>query len=182
MKTRQKTRRKPKRKRKRKARKVVTSFQSEREPQAYLRNINGTFVLFRKSAGYKGARAIIYSGKLAQSCNKPLAVAKYLFEEIRINPSVGWRLLEQECKFPSVNEKGYLPKMMQKVGEYLEEGQPMFAKIDHDIADIVNQHPQYTIKETASALVKQNPEQYAKRKWKTLTRRVERLLENFPKQ
>jgi len=155
---------------------------AEPEPQAYLREINGAFVLFRKSAGYKGARAILYSGKLAQSCNKPLAVAKYLFEEIRINPSVGWRLLEQECKFPAGNEKGYLPKMLQKVGEYLEDQHQVFDKKDYQIVEIVNQHPHYTIKEITFELSKQYPEQkWTERKLKTLARRVQRLLENVPR-
>jgi hypothetical protein len=146
------------------------------EPQAYLRDINGTLVLFRKSAGYAGERAILYSGKLDKSCSKPLAVAKYLFEEIRINPSAGWRLLEQECKFPAGNEKGYLPKMMQKVGEYLEAQQPVFAEMDRKIVDIVNQHRDYTIKEIAAELDKQFPG----RKFDTLEKRVRRLLKNVP--
>ena len=159
----------------------VTRKKHERKKkplQAYLLDINGTFVLCRKSAAYAGERAILYSGKLDKSCSKPLAVAKYLFEEIRINPSVGWRLLEQECKFPAGNEKGYLPKMMQKVGEYLEDQQPVFAKMDHKIVDIVNQHPDFTIKQITAELDKQ----YPGRKFETLARRVQRLLKNVPRQ
>jgi hypothetical protein len=152
------------------------------EPEPHLCEIHGEFVLMRKSAGYKGARAILYAGKLVQGCNKPLAVAKYLAEEIRLNPSVGWRLLKQECKFPAENEKGYLPKMLKALGKLLEDQQQVFDKKDHQIVELKSQHPHYTNWEITSELSKQYPEQkWPEQKLKTLLRRVERLLKDVPR-
>jgi hypothetical protein len=152
----------------------------KREPEkAYVRNINGTFVLFTKFAGYRGTRAILYSGKLDMVWSKPLAAAKCLAEIIRTNPSAGWRLLRQVVEWRR-NEKGYLPKMMQKLGEYLEDQDQVFDKKDYQIIDIVQQHPDFTIKEITFELSKQYPEQkWTEQKLKTLARRVQRLLENF---
>jgi hypothetical protein len=123
----------------------------------------------------RSGRTILYSGKLDQIWGTPLGAAKWLAEEIRANPSVGWRLVEQERKLRR-NVKGYLPKMMRKLGEYLEDEQAVFDQVDYKIIDIVEQHPDYTIKEITAAL----SEDFPKRKWAALTRRVQRLLENVP--
>jgi hypothetical protein len=121
------------------------------------------------------ARGILYSGKLDQTWGKPLATAKWLAEELRFNPSVGVRLLEQQVAL-RWKTPGYLSKMFKDLDNYLQAQQPVFDKLDYTIVDIVDQHPHYTIKQITSAL----SEQYPERKWNALTRRVQRLLKNVP--
>jgi hypothetical protein len=125
-------------------------------------------------------KAILYSGKLAQSWNKPLTVAKYLAEELRANPPYGAALLMKEVLW-HWDVEGFVPKMLETLITYLKDQQPVFGKIDYQIADIVEQHPDYTISQITSTLIEQNPKQYAKQKRETLERRVQRLLENFPR-
>ena len=119
-------------------------------------------------------KGILYWGKFDKIWGKPLGMAKWLAEGIRANPSVGWQMVEEERKLRR-HEKGYLPKMMQKLGEYLEDEQPVFKPMDHAIADIVQRHPDYTIKQITSELSKQYPNQ-----WDALEKRVQRLLKDVP--
>jgi hypothetical protein len=157
------------------------------------REKDGTFVLFRKLVGprrsvlegwtgtHSYARAILYSGKLVQYPDSTLAVAKYLAEEIRTDPPTGWRLVAQQVKRRR-NVKGFVPKMLKALGEYLEDEQLVFNKMDSQIADIVAQHPDYTVKEITFELSKKYPEQkWTEQKLKTLARRVQRLLKNVPR-
>jgi hypothetical protein len=138
--------------------------------------LGSRLTLVRRKGPVWSAKTILYCGKLDRILGKPLGTAKLIAEEIRTNPSVGWRLLEQEWKLRR-NVKGYLPKMMQKLGEYLEDEQPLFDEVDYKIVDIVNQHPELTIKEITSELSKQFPE----RKWGALTRSVQRLVKDVPR-
>ena len=120
------------------------------------------------------AKTILYSGKLDKIWGTPLGAAKWIAEEIRTNPSVGWRLLRQEVELRR-NVKGYLPKMMQKLGEYLEQQQPVFDQVDYDIVDIVQKNPDYTIKQITTA-VWDPKEKWTEEKWDALEKRVRRLL------
>jgi hypothetical protein len=120
-------------------------------------------------------KTILYSGKLARIWGTPLSAAKLLAEELRHSPSVGARLLAQEILL-RWNVKGFVPKMFKALGKYLEDPQPVFDQVDYKIIHIVEQHPQFTIKQITSAL----NEQYPRRKWDTLEKRVRRLLKNSP--
>ena len=158
----------------------VTRKKHERKKkplQAYLLDINGTFVLCRKSAAYAGERAILYSGKLDKTWSKPLAVAKYLSKKFALTRRSDGGYWSKSASSPR-GTKRISPQNVQKVGKYLEDQQPVFAKMDHKIVDIVNQHPDFTIKEITAELDKQ----YPGRKFETLARRVQRLLKNVPRQ
>jgi hypothetical protein len=181
---------------------------AEPEPQTYLREINGTFVLFRGfPPGAKlsaqqleaerrlalqrifpslprrsvPAKTILYCGKLDQIWGSPLGAAKWIAEEIRTDPWVGWRLLAQQEKL-HWKEKGYILKMWRALSKYLADQKPLFGEMDYQIADIVQQHPDYTIKQITSALYEQDPKRkWDEREWETLEKRVRRLLKNFPR-
>jgi hypothetical protein len=135
--------------------------------------LGSRLTLVRRKGQVLSAKDILYCGKLDRILGTPLGTAKLIAEEIRTNPPVGWRLLAQEVDLRR-NVKGYLPQMMQKLGEYLENQQPLFDEVDYKIVDIVNQHPELTIKEITSELSKQFPE----RKWDALTRCVQRLVKD----
>jgi hypothetical protein len=120
----------------------------------------------------RSAKTILYSGKLDKTWGKPLGKAKWLAEELRANPSVGVRLLEQEVVL-HWKTPGYLAKMFNLLDEYLADSQPVFDKVDYKIANIAAQHPDYTIKQITSDLAKQ----YPKREWDTLEKCVRRLLQ-----
>jgi hypothetical protein len=122
------------------------------------------------------ARAILYFGKFVPNRDKPGAVARYLAEELRAFPPYGARSLARIVEL-RWNVKGFVPKMLKALGKYLKDGQPMFDKMDYAILDIVVQHPLYAIKEITAAL----SEQYPKRKFDTLEKRVRRLLKNVPR-
>jgi len=125
-------------------------------------------------------RGILYWGRRVQTLVTPLAVAKVLAEELRVNPSVGAQLLMKVVQGRR-NVKGFVPRIMKLLGEYLEAEQPVFDKMDYQIVDIVQQHPDYTIKEITFELSKEYPEEkWTERKLKTLARRVQRFLENVP--
>jgi hypothetical protein len=187
---------------------IKEAAEPEAQEQDYVRDVDGTFVFFHgflpgaklserqleaerrrlsqrvfptsPRRPVRDAKTSLYLGKLDRIWGKPLAAVKWIAEEIRTNPSVGWRLLEQQCKLRG-NVKGFVPKMLKALGKCLEDEQPVFDKMDYQIVDIVQQHPDYTIKEITSAV----SEQYPERKWtepklKTLARRVQRLLKHDP--
>jgi hypothetical protein len=182
----------------------VENISGHKKPQDMSREIKETFLVFQKTGTGPSEqqlqaerlflrvleglpqrtdtypKAILYSGKLAQSWNKPLTVAKYLAEELRANPPYGAALLMKEVLW-HWNVEGFVSKMLEALITYLKDQQTVFAKIDYQIADIVQRYPNYTISEITSTLVEENPKQYAKQKRKTLERRVQRLLENFPR-
>ena len=176
--------------------------------QTYLRETGGTFVLFRGfPPGAKlseqqlqaerrrvlqrifptlprravPAKTILYCGKLDQIWGSPLGAAKWIAEEIRTDPWVGWQLLAQQEKL-HWKEKGYILKMWRALSKYLADQKPLFGEMDYQIADIVQQHPDYTIKQITSALYEQDPKRkWDEREWERLEKRVRRLLKNFPR-
>jgi hypothetical protein len=154
----------------------------EAEPGPYdgLWESYGNKVPFWKFAASRDARSIIYDAKLGPIWDKPLAVAKYLAEELRANLPHGVDLLGREVEL-HWKEKGFVPKMLLALSTYVKDEQPMFDKMDYKIAEIVQQHPYYTIKEITFAVSKQYPERkWTERKLKTLARRVQRLVKNGP--
>jgi hypothetical protein len=153
---------------------------SEEQLQAERRRLKQRITRRLPRGPIRCGKTILYSGKLDQIWGTPLGSAKWIAEEIRTNPSVGWRLFEQEVQLRR-NEKGYVSKMVKALVKYLEDQQPMFDQVDYQLVDIVEQNPQYTIKEITYALSKKYPEQkWTEQKLKTLARRVQRLLENVP--
>jgi len=178
---------------------------TEAKPQDYVRDIDGTFVGFhgflpgaklsaqqlqevRRLAlqrvfprlprhPVRDAKTSLYTGKLDKIWGSPLAVAKILAEELRTNPWVGFQRLAKEVQW-HWNIKGFVPKMLKLLGKYLEEERSVFDQVDYDIVDIVNQHPDYTIKQITSEL--KGRKEYRKQKWGTLTKRVQRLLKHDP--
>jgi hypothetical protein len=127
------------------------------------------------------AKTTLYCGKLDQIWGSPLGAAKWIAEEIRTDPWGGWRLLAQEEKL-HWKEKGYVLKMWRALSKYLADQKPLFGEMDYQIADIVQQHPDYTIKQITSALYEQDPKRkWDEREWETLEKRVRRLLKNFPR-
>ena len=89
-------------------------------------------------------RDILYYGKLLQMWDSPKAVAKYLAEELRVSPfGAGAEELKKMVQ-NRWNVPGFVPKMLKLLGEYLEDQQPVFDKVDYAIVDIVDQHPHFT--------------------------------------
>jgi hypothetical protein len=183
---------------------------AEAKPQDYVRDIDGTFVGFHgflpgaklseqqlqaerrrvlqrslfpplPRRPVRSAKTILYCGKLDQIWGSPLGAAKWIAEEIRTDPWVGWRLLAQQEKL-HWKEKGYVLKMWRTLIKYLADQKPLFREMDYQIADIVQQHPDYTIQEITSALYEQDPKRkWDQRKWDTLERYVRRFLKNVPR-
>ena len=127
------------------------------------------------------ARTVLFRAKVGNR-NNSLAVAKYLAQEIRADPSLGarklYRTLERTWEIPG-NRADYFKfagKMLKTLGAYLEKDQPVFSKDDRDIIKILMQHPCYTIKEITAALREKHPRQ----KWDTLEKSVRRLVNNVP--
>jgi hypothetical protein len=183
---------------------------AEAKPQDYVRDIDGTFVGFHgflpgaklseqqlqaerrrvlqrslfpplPRRPVRSAKTILYCGKLDQIWGSPLGAAKWIAEEIRTDPWGGWRLLAQQEKL-HWKEKGYVLKMWRTLIKYLADQKPLFREMDYQIADIVQQHPDYTIQEITSALYEQDPKRkWDQRKWDTLERYVRRFLKNVPR-
>ena len=120
------------------------------------------------------AKLMRYTGKIDQLSDSPSGVAKILSDFLRADPEKGGLMLMREVEWRR-EEKGFVPKMLSAMGRYLEEQQPVFDKMDYQVADIVTEHPDYTIKEITSAI----SEQYPKWKWDTLERRIRRLLKGY---
>jgi len=126
---------------------------------------------FLEIAAARNARSILCDGKL--DWDNPLDVAEYLAEELRANLPQGLWSLKREIEL-RWNVKGFVPKMLKALGKYLEDQQTVLDTVDYKIADIVEQHPEFTIKEITSELSKEFPE----RKWGALTRRIQRLVKD----
>jgi hypothetical protein len=150
---------------------------SEQQLQAERRFLRVVEGLFRRTDTYQ--KAILYSGKLSQTWDNPRTVAKYLAEELRAFLPYGAALLMKEVEW-HWNVKGFVPEMLKALAEYLKDEQPVFRKVDYKIVDIVEQHPNCTVKDITSELYPQLHEQYSDQKWNALTRHVQRFLKNVP--
>jgi hypothetical protein len=121
---------------------------------------------------------ILYLGKLVPNRHAPLAVARCLAEEFRASPQSGIRLLGWVIE-KRWNEKDFVHRMLKSLSKCLEDGQPVFHKMDYAIVDILMQHPRYTNKEITAALCQQYPRQKGEtpeKHWDRLEQHVKRLL------
>jgi hypothetical protein len=127
----------------------------------------------------RSATGLLYIRKIHPHSDNPRIVAMGLAQELFDYPSrgaqsLGW-IMERRGK-----DKRFLGQMLIELGKYLTKGQPMFDKVDIDIADIIRRQPCIRFSEIVSKLEELYPSNYTRA---SLEKRVTRLgLKHIPRE